>query len=130
MFDRNYLLGHNGVKQDWMMAVHNNINWEDLADRNGDMALFKLKFNTMMHGCDQKLIDGIREICNEFSIELKQDGLKPTHDISSEAEKVMNKYEMLEFVGGSWKYGWGHSFLENCKKQVVNYINVIDICSK
>ena len=94
------------------------------------MALFKLKFNTMMHGCDQKLIDGIREICNEFSIELKQDGLKPTHDISSEAEKVMNKYEMLEFVGGSWKYGWGHSFLENCKKQVVNYINVIDICSK
>ncbi len=130
LFDRNYLLGHNGVKQDWMMAVHNNINWEDLADRNGDMALFKLKFNTMMHGCDQKLIDGIREICNEFSIELKQDGLKPTHDISSEAEKVMNKYEMLEFVGGSWKYGWGHSFLENCKKQVVNYINVIDICSK
>ena len=128
IFDRNYILGHNGVKEDWMMAIHNQAEITDFADRNGEMAMFKARFYTMMHGSQAKMIDGIREVCKSFSIELSQKGLKPTHNLKSEGDKVMEKYEMLEFVGNSWRQSWGD--WSRVGKQVINYINVIDVCGK
>ena len=128
IFDRNYILGHNGIKEDWMIAINNNVDFQDFADRNGVMAMFKGRFDGMLHNTQSKMIDGIREVCKSFNIELSQKGLKPTFDLKEDAKKVMDKYEMLTFVGNNWRQSWND--WSQVGKQVINYINVIDVCGK
>ena len=128
LFDRSYVL--KDVKEDWTNAIHQKVEATELGDKEGSMAMFKMRYSTMLHECQSKMIDGIRSVCSEFNIELKQTGLKPTHDLNSEKAKVLKKYEMIQFVGGSWSNSWNHDFETNVKPQVINYINVIDVCGK
>ena len=52
---------------------------------------------------------------------------KPTHNLDESLKTVLKKYSMLKHVDS---HGWRWDKTKALEEDVVNYVNVIDLCNK
>jgi len=98
-----------------------------VAVTDGAFADFVYKYMEMGH--TEKIrakIKTIRSISTDFGVKFNSPtNVKPTYDLKPLLKEVMEKYSMFSMVDwGSWD--WDKDKTEN----VVNYIDVIDVCNK
>ena len=70
----------------------------------------------------QKLV----EVANEYT-DIKKLKIKPTYDLKQEFKTVIEKYSMLKHLDS---HGWRWNNTKEIQSDVINYINVIDLCNK
>ena len=72
-------------------------------------------------------IKTIQEAAKKYNVDFRSPkGVKPTHEIKKLFIEVLEKYSMLSMVD---RNSWGHRWDSKSSKNVLNYINVIDVCN-
>jgi hypothetical protein len=102
--------------------------------KNTDILDASDKFSFMFHKDDAKAIDSLNELSKEVGLseELKKSvaNIKPTYNLKKIVASVGEKYGMLKHLGYNYRYGRGRDGSEKeLRKDIVNYINVVDISS-
>jgi hypothetical protein len=98
-----------------------------ISGDEGTFADFLTKFEYMGHDSDIKKISTIRSICNDYNIEFKVTGVKPTYKLDILLKNVRDKYDMINYLEhGAYGWNWNTAFAD-C---LANYINVIDVCQQ
>ena len=83
-----------------------------------------LKQKTNIEKDKEEAINAFIELGENFGVSQLEDisKKKPTHDLNDVSKQVMDKYAMLEHL----EFGWSKS--KAMKDDIVNYVNVIDVC--
>ena len=98
-----------------------------LVSEDSLYADFHSKKEQMLHHSDKKAIDSLREVSKSFGIVHDIEETKPTFNLRRLGKKVEEKYGMLRHaVGDRYRY---NDVEKDMQKDIVNYINVIDICN-
>ncbi len=91
---------------------------------NGTWKEFYSKRDKMMHKKEERVLDSIKELASDISLELNFKDIKPTHDLNALRSKLEKKYGMiLHCDRWSWGWDWKPQFTES----LTNYINVVDM---
>lgn len=123
------------INRETTMSVISDFSWlnSKLYDTPSEFAdlLVKGKAKTlfeqltfMRHEQDKSVLDGCRDLVEQFNLKLNST-LKPDHDLAELAQEVHERYSML----GHCQMGYWASDVACMRKDIVNYINIIDICS-
>ena len=105
---------------------------DSLADADGSMGTFLSQYKEMKH--DDKthaLIKIVQGISNVYDVDFTcPKGVEPTHDLEAALTEVMDKYSMLNMIDSrKWNWGWNEDG-EKSDENLLNYVNVIDVCNK
>jgi len=101
-----------------------------LADTSGTLATFLDRYEEMNHNkSTRKEIKAVNTIANSYGVDFTHPkDVKPTYDIQAEWDGLLKKYEILTLVArNEWNYELNSDGEKRAK--VLNYINVIDVCS-
>ena len=100
----------------------------EFVDKDGTMMNFLTKYNEMQKDKDTHIkIKTIQEAAKKYNVDFRSPkGVKPTHEIKKLFIEVLEKYSMLSMVD---RNSWGHRWDSKSSKNVLNYINVIDVCN-
>jgi hypothetical protein len=118
--------GHWGHYRDDIMKSLLNV-LPSLADNDGDLASLLKQYKAMSSGGgDTKKLQKLVEIAKEYATVDKLKA-KPTHNLDESLKTVLKKYSMLKHVDS---HGWRWDKTKALEEDVVNYVNVIDLCNK
>jgi len=130
--------------RDWKSSEHSYRHIEELVDyltgKNGGQVLGQLadrgslfltlagQVTEMKSAKQSEKIDTFRDLGEKLHVDV--DALAkeatPTHDLKVISDKVFKKYSMLRHIEYS-KWGWNSD--KEFKDDLLNYINVIDVCN-
>ncbi|MBC8395080.1 MAG: hypothetical protein H8E05_00120 [Bacteroidetes bacterium] len=124
---KRYNIPNNGNMIDVLLKKDIRLN---LADTSGTLATFLDRYEEMNY--DKSVrgeIKAVNTIANLYDVDFTHPkDVKPTYDIQAELDDVLEKYEILSLVGrNEWSYEMNSDGEKRAK--VLNYINVIDVCS-
>jgi len=98
-----------------------------LADKEGTIATFLTNYQLMKSANGKaKQLQKLVEVANEYT-DIKKLKIKPTYDLKQEFKTVIEKYSMLKHLDS---HGWRWNNTKEIQSDVINYINVIDLCNK
>ena len=100
-----------------------------LVDEESLMAHLLKCFAEMVEKSNTEKLNDLTELAKDFAISIADVEATPMYDLDEIAIEVSKKYAMVFQVGtNKWNYGWDsdNKFAED----LINYINVIDVCNK
>ena len=97
------------------------------VDREGDLTNFLWQYKNMSNGSgNSKQLQKLVDVAERYNVAKGVD-LEPSYNLEAGLHKILEKYSMLEYVENS-RWRWNHT--PEFEKEVINYVNVIDLCNK
>ena len=98
-----------------------------LADREGDLTNFLWQYKNMSNGSgNSKQLQKLVDVAEKHDVAKAVD-LEPSYNLEAGLHKILEKYSMLQYVENS-RWRWNHT--PEFEKEIINYVNVIDLCNK